>query len=82
MRPKDLSFRGLVLIFEALISCHKPNKQHKHHKPRKYPKQPKIIQSKNQSQKYPEKTITTHQEKRMKKKNRCEERKKKIGVKR
>ena len=29
MKPKDLSFKGLVLIFEALISCHKPSKQHK-----------------------------------------------------
>ena len=80
MKAKDLSFKGLVLIFEALISCHKPNKQHKHHKPIKYPKKKtKIIQSENQSQKCPEKTITTRQEKRMKK-NWCGERKKKIGV--
>ena len=83
MKPNDLNFKGLVLIFGALISCHKPNRQHKHHKPRRYPKKKtKIIQSENQSQKCLEKTIKTHQEKRMKKKNRCEERKKKIGVKR
>ena len=52
MKPKDLSFKGLVLIFEALISCYKPSKQHKYHKPRKYPKKKKtkIIQSENQSQ--------------------------------
>ena len=85
MKPKDLSFKGLVLIFEALISCHKPSRQHKHHKPKKYPKKTKIIQSENQSQKCPKKTITTHQEKKKKKnggkkerkKNQCEEMKKK-----
>ena len=82
MKPKDLTFKGLVWIFEGLISCHKPSKQHKHHKPRKYPKKTKIIQSENQSQKCPEKTITTHQEKKKKKKIGEKKERKKIGVKR
>ena len=35
MKPKDLSFKGLVLIFEVPISNHKPSKKLKHHKPKK-----------------------------------------------
>ena len=68
MKPKDLSFKGLVWIFESLISCHKPSKQHKHHKPRKYPRKTKIIQSKKSKPKMPKKDYNNPSRKKNEKK--------------